>query len=69
MTIGGIAAGTIAGLFATKYLEGTLYGVTGHDPFAYIAGGVTLLVAALLGAYVPARRSSRVDPIAAMRAD
>ena len=69
MTIGGIAAGTIAGLVATKYLEGTLYGVTGHDPLAYIAGGGTLLFAALLGAYVPARRSSRVDPLVAIRAD
>jgi predicted permease len=69
MTIGGIAAGTVAGLFATKYLEGTLYGVTGHDPLAYIAGGLTLLVAALLGAYVPARRSSKVDPLIAIRAD
>ena len=69
MAVGGIVAGTIAGLFATKYLEGALYGVSGHDPLAYIAGGVTLLVAALLGAYVPARRSSRVDPIIAIRAD
>jgi putative ABC transport system permease protein len=69
MTVGGIAAGTIAGLFATKYLESTLYGVTGHDPVAYIAGGSTLLLAALLGAYVPARRSSKVDPISAIRAE
>lgn len=69
MTLGGIAAGTVAGLFATKYLEGTLYGVTAHDPLAYIAGGLTLLVAALLGAYVPATRSSKVDPLIAIRAD
>ena len=69
MTVGGIAVGMIAGLFATRYLDGTLYGVTGHDPLAYVVGGVTLLVAALLGAYVPARRSSRVDPIIAIRAD
>jgi predicted permease len=69
MAIGGIAAGTIAGLFATQYLESTLYGVTGHDPVAYIAGGLTLLLAALLGAYVPARRSSTINPITAIRAE
>jgi predicted permease len=67
--MGGIAVGTIAGLFATKYLEGTLYGVTGHDPVAYVAGGMTLLLAALLGAYIPARRSSRVDPVRAIRVE
>ena len=65
----GIGAGSVAGLFATKYLAATLYGITPRDPVAYVAGGTILLLAALLGAYVPARRSSRVDPLLAIRAD
>ena len=69
MALGGIAAGTIAGLFATRYLESSLYGISRRDPIAYIAGGAILLAAALLGAYVPARRSSRVDPLLAIRGD
>jgi predicted permease len=69
MALGGIAVGTIVGLFATKYLESSLYGISSRDPAAYVAGGGVLLLAALLGAYVPARRSSRVDPLIAIRGD
>ncbi|HUQ83222.1 MAG TPA: ABC transporter permease [Gemmatimonadaceae bacterium] len=69
MALGGIAVGTIAGLFVTKYLESSLYGISRRDPLAYVVGGVVLLAAALLGAYVPARRSSRVDPLLAIRGD
>jgi putative ABC transport system permease protein len=69
MALGGIALGTIAGLFATRYLESTLYGISRRDPVAYLAGGAILLAAALLGAYVPARRSSRVDPLLAIRGE
>jgi ABC-type antimicrobial peptide transport system permease subunit len=69
MTLGGIAAGTIAGLFATRYLEASLYGISRRDPVAYLVAGGVLLAAALLGAYVPARRSSRVDPLLAIRGE
>lgn len=69
MALGGIAVGTIAGLFATRYLESSLYGISRRDPMAYLAGGTILLAAALLGAYVPARRSSRVDPLLAIRGE
>jgi putative ABC transport system permease protein len=69
MAAGGIAAGAVAGYFATRYVQATLYGVTRGDPVAYAAGAAVLLVAALVGAYVPSHRSSRVDPLQAMRAE
>jgi putative ABC transport system permease protein len=69
MALGGIALGTIAGLFATKYLASSLYGISRRDPVAFLVGGVVLLAAALLGAYLPARRSSRVDPLVAIRGE
>jgi len=69
MALAGIAAGTIAGLFATRYLEASLYGISRRDPMAYLVGGGVLLAAALLGAYVPALRSSRVDPLLAIRGE
>jgi len=69
MALGGIAAGTIAGLFATRYLDASLYGISRRDPVAYLVAGGVLLAAALLGAYVPARRSSRVDPLLAIRGE
>jgi putative ABC transport system permease protein len=67
MALLGIAGGTIAALFATRYLEGSLYGISRRDPTAFLAAGTILLLAALVGAYVPARRSSRVDPLVAIR--
>ena len=69
MALGGIAVGIVAGVFATKYLAATLYGVTHVDPLAYAAGAAVLLATALLGAYVPAARSSKVDPLTAIRAE
>ena len=69
MAVWGIVAGTIGGLFVTRYLEASLYGISRRDPVAFLAGGTILLLAALLGAYVPARRSSRVDPLLAIRGE
>jgi ABC-type lipoprotein release transport system permease subunit len=46
-----------------------LYGVTPRDPLTFV-GVVALLVLVALGAsWLPARRATRVDPIAALRAD
>lgn len=65
----GLAAG-IAGAFAlTRFLRGILYGVTTTDPVVF--GGVVLLLAAVaaLAGYLPARRATRVDPVAALRCE
>ena len=55
----GIAVGAVASLFATKYLQSSLYGVSRLDPSTFAIGAVVAIVAALVGAYMPARRSSR----------
>jgi putative ABC transport system permease protein len=69
MVGGGIVCGGLAAVFATRFLEASLYGVTRLDPLAYGASALVLLVAAGAGAYAPARRSSRTDPRIAMRAE
>jgi predicted permease len=65
----GIVVGAIGTLLATRSIARLLYGVTPSDPSAYVAGGVLLLLAALAGAYGPARRASRVDPLLSIRGD
>jgi putative ABC transport system permease protein len=69
MATGGIVAGVAIGVFVTRYLQSVLYEVAAFDVKTYLAGALLLLLTAILGAYVPARRSSRVDPLIAVRSE
>jgi putative ABC transport system permease protein len=69
MALSGVVGGVIGTLIATRYIAKLLYGVKPSDPWAYVAGAALLIAAALLGAYAPARRASRVDPLLAIRGE
>jgi predicted permease len=65
----GILAGMGAALAAGRYVRSQLFEVSPADPLA-IAAAVTLLAAVTIAAsYVPARRATRIDPAAALRAE
>jgi putative ABC transport system permease protein len=51
----------------TRSLRGMLYGVGPVDPFTLGAAALLLSVIALVACYVPARRATRVNPMAALR--
>jgi ABC-type antimicrobial peptide transport system permease subunit len=53
----------------TRFISSILYGVSRTDAASYGSGILFLIAAALLGAAVPALRSSRVDPLRAIRGD
>ncbi|MEO5821613.1 MAG: FtsX-like permease family protein [Vicinamibacteraceae bacterium] len=63
----GIALGVPAAWAATRWLRTLLFGVTPADPVSALAAIGLLTAAALLAAYLPARRASRVDPLIALR--
>jgi putative ABC transport system permease protein len=63
----GIFVGIGAALGATRLLRSLLYGVQANDFVTYFLGVVVLGVAALLAAYLPARRAMKVDPMVALR--
>jgi len=63
----GVALGVPATLAATRLVSSMLYGLKATDPLTIaMSAGVMIVVAALAG-YLPARRASRVDPLAALR--
>ena len=60
-------AGVPLSLLAGYLLRTFLFGVTAYDVPTLIGAGATLAVAALLAAFAPARRASRVDPMTALK--
>jgi putative ABC transport system permease protein len=59
---GGVVAGLGGALAATRYLKTLLYGVSATDVTTYAVVVAVIGVAAMVSAWVPARRASRVDP-------
>jgi putative ABC transport system permease protein len=65
----GVAVGIAGALAATRMLESMLFGVNADDPVTFGATAAVLVAAALVAAYIPARRAARVDPIVALRCE
>jgi predicted permease len=65
----GLLIGIAAALATSKFVASLLYGMAPNDPVALTLGAITLVAAAFLAAYVPARQASRIDPLVALRHD
>jgi predicted permease len=67
------AMGTICGLAASlalsRLMKSLLFEVSPADPLTYVIAAAGLILAALLGSYLPARKATRVDPVEALRAE
>jgi putative ABC transport system permease protein len=63
----GIAAGLAAAVALGRVLAGLLYEISPTDPATLATVSTVLALVAALACYVPARRATRVDPLAAMR--
>jgi len=67
LVIAGLTVGAGLAYAASRLIDNRLYGVAPQDPMT-LALAVGLLVTVAIGAaYVPARRASRLDPMAALR--
>jgi predicted permease len=65
----GLAAGLLFGAAAASSIRSHLFGIEPQDAATIAVACSVVVSAALLAAYLPARRAPRVDPIAALRAD
>jgi predicted permease len=65
----GIGAGVLVVLAAGPVLGSLLFGVKAYDPATILLAVLVLSLVALAAAYIPARRASRVDAVAALRAE
>ena len=63
----GIALGLAGATTVTRYLDGMLFGLTTLDVRTYAVVATTFAMIAFLAAYVPARRATAIDPLAALR--
>jgi ABC-type antimicrobial peptide transport system permease subunit len=63
----GLAISVPAALIASRLVKSFLFETQPNDPGTLALAGVVLLSAAILAGYVPARRASRIDPLAALR--
>lgn len=67
MALVGFAIGLPVALLTSKFVESFLFEMKPNDPRTLAAAVVILLGAALLAGYIPARKASRIDPMAALR--
>lgn len=67
--LAGVGLGVAGGLTAARLLASFLYEISPQDPLTHAAAAGLLLGAALMGAWIPARRVARVNPVDALRAE
>ena len=68
-----VGAGLFLGLlfaFVTgKLVSRILFDVSATDPFAFTVAPLVLMTAALLATWLPARRATKISPMAALRTE
>ena len=67
LAITGVLAGALGGLALARYMKALVYGVQPVDPAVIAVSSLTLGIVAVLAAYVPALRASRLDPARVLR--
>jgi predicted permease len=69
IVVAGLVVGLAMAAGVTRVLRTFLFGVTPFDPIAFTIVTLLLMAVGLLAAWLPARRATRIDPCAALRAE
>jgi putative ABC transport system permease protein len=66
-TLTGVAIGLAAALTLTRVMKSLLFEVSTTDPATFAGVSLFLIGVSLAACYLPARRATRIDPLAALR--
>jgi predicted permease len=69
LALSGVALGTLGSFALSKGIESLLFGTTTTNPAVFLGVILLLCAVALVAAYAPARRASRIDPMEALRTE
>ena len=69
IVVAGLIVGLAGAVGVTRVLQTFLFGVTPTDPIAFTIVTLLLMAVGLMAAWLPARRATRIDPCAALRAE
>jgi len=67
LAVAGAAVGFAGALLVSRLMAGLLYGVKPSDPPTFAGVTALFIGVALFACYMPARRATQIDPIAALR--
>jgi len=69
VTLAGIALGLSVAALLARVMRGLVFGIEPTDAASFAAMTLLLVSAALVASYLPARRATRIDPLASLRAE
>ena len=65
----GVTFGIVAALALTRLMSSLLFGIEPTDPATFAVASISLLSAAAVSSYLPARRAAAVNPVEALRSE
>lgn len=69
LVIGGVVAGLVIAVAATRVMTSLLYGVTPTDILSYLVAGALIVALGLIAAAIPAARASSANPAVTLRTE
>ncbi|HEV2425916.1 MAG TPA: ABC transporter permease [Terriglobia bacterium] len=63
----GIGIGLAEAFAVSRLIRSLLFGVQPSDPITFVGVPLLVMLVALLACYIPARRATKIDPLAALR--